>query len=206
VTLEAGARGSVGGRLSYEVTAFSTSLENELVPFEVPDDPGVTYFRNSGSSSRDGVEAVLQARLHERLTGLLSYAYTDARFDDYVVGDEDFEDNQVPGLAPQELQASLRYDTGVWYLDTTAEYTDEVPVDDANESFADSYTLLDVRLGAESVQLPGGVDVSPYAGVRNLTDELYSAAVTVNAFGGRYFEPGPGRTFYVGLSTGWAPR
>jgi hypothetical protein len=27
----------------------------------------------------------------------------------------------------------------------------------------------------------------------------YNASVVVNAAGGRYFEPGPGRTFFVGL-------
>jgi len=50
------------------------------------------------------------------------------------------------------------------------------------------------------------MEASPYAGVRNLTDELYSSAVTVNAFGGRFYEPGPGRSFYVGLRTGWSAR
>jgi hypothetical protein len=31
-------------------------------------------------------------------------------------------------------------------------------------------------------------------------DARYNASVTVNAFGGRYYEPGPGRTVYLGLA------
>lgn len=206
VTVEAGARGGVRQRLTYEAAFFRTGLENELVPFEVPDAPGVTYFRNSGSSTRKGVEAMVRARLHERLTGRITYAYTDARFDDYEVDGEDFEGKRIPGLAPHQLRAGLRYGADRWYLDVGAEHTDRVPVDDANEASADAYTLLDVRLGAEGVRLPGGVDASPFVGVRNVTDEVYSSAVTVNAFGGRYFEPGPGRAIYVGLRTGWSAR
>jgi iron complex outermembrane receptor protein len=44
----------------------------------------------------------------------------------------------------------------------------------------------------------GRVEFSPFLGIQNLTDEKYISSVTVNAFGGRFYEPGPGRTFYVG--------
>jgi iron complex outermembrane receptor protein len=44
-----------------------------------------------------------------------------------------------------------------------------------------------------------GVGVEPYLGVENVFDRDYVAAVTVNAFGGRYYEPGPGRSLYAGL-------
>ena len=36
-------------------------------------------------------------------------------------------------------------------------------------------------------------------GIANLLDEEYNSSVVVNAFGGRYFEPGPGRTVHAGL-------
>jgi iron complex outermembrane receptor protein len=35
-------------------------------------------------------------------------------------------------------------------------------------------------------------------------DENYNGSVSVNAVGGRFFEPGPGRTFHVGLNAAWA--
>jgi iron complex outermembrane receptor protein len=34
--------------------------------------------------------------------------------------------------------------------------------------------------------------------VGNLLDRAYNTSVVINAFGGRYYEPGPGRTFYAG--------
>jgi len=35
--------------------------------------------------------------------------------------------------------------------------------------------------------------------VSNVFDVTYNSSVVVNAFGARYFEPGPGRTFSLGM-------
>jgi iron complex outermembrane receptor protein len=47
--------------------------------------------------------------------------------------------------------------------------------------------------------LLGRQSLSLYGGIRNLLDEDYSSNIRINAFGGRHFEPAPGRTFYAGL-------
>jgi iron complex outermembrane receptor protein len=39
--------------------------------------------------------------------------------------------------------------------------------------------------------------------VHNLTDETYTSNVRLNAFGARYFEPGPGRNGYAGITVDW---
>jgi iron complex outermembrane recepter protein len=38
----------------------------------------------------------------------------------------------------------------------------------------------------------------PHVGVMNLFDAEYNTSVVVNAFGGRFFEPGPARSAYAG--------
>lgn len=195
-SFEAGVRGTVEDRVGYELTFFHTRIEDELIPFENAD--ALTYYRNAGSSTRNGLEAVLRARLHRLLSAQASFSRTDARFDEYTVDGEDLSDKKVPGLAPKQLQASLRAGPAAWFIEGAVEYTDEVPVNDSNDApFAKSYTLLGVRAGANAFRL-GRLEVSPFAGIQNLTDETYVSSVTVNAFGGRYYEPGPGRTFYVG--------
>jgi iron complex outermembrane receptor protein len=195
-TFEIGTRGTLRNRVAYEFTVFNTKLEDELVSFENADE--LTYYRNAGASTRNGAEATIRARIHDLLTGQFSYSYTDAVFDEYVVDGEDLSDKEVPGLAPQQLRASLRVGSSAWYVELGTEYRDAVPVDDANSApFADSYTLFDVRVGGSGIQL-GGVQLSPFAGVQNLSDETYVSSVTINAFGSRYYEPGPNRTFYVG--------
>jgi iron complex outermembrane receptor protein len=49
----------------------------------------------------------------------------------------------------------------------------------------------------------GSIEVGPFGSIQNLFDRRYVAAVTVNGFGGRVFEPAPGRWAFVGVEIGW---
>ncbi|MBD0319343.1 MAG: TonB-dependent receptor, partial [Gemmatimonadetes bacterium] len=62
-----------------------------------------------------------------------------------------------------------------------------------------AYSLVDVRAGWEGVRV-GGARVTPSFGIQNLLDERYNASVVINAFGRRFYEPGPGRSLYTGVS------
>ncbi|MGE0157844.1 MAG: TonB-dependent receptor family protein [Gemmatimonadales bacterium] len=214
-TVEGGLRGTVSNRVSFEVSVFQTKLENELIAYENAD--ALTYYQNAGKTKRTGAEGIVRARLLEFATAQVSYSRTEAEFEEYVdLNGNDFSGMKVPGLAPQQLQGSLHFSQGPWYLELGAEYTDEVPVNDRNclvalaagtcpadasgnnqNGFTPSYTLFSARIGGSAVRL-GGVEISPFAGLQNLTDEKYISSVTVNAFGGRFYEPGPGRTFFLG--------
>lgn len=195
-TIEAGVRGTFQDRASYELTLFNTKLKNELVAFENAD--MLTYFRNAGSTTRNGVEAMLRLRLHDLVSYRASGNYVKARFDEYTVDGQDLSGNDVPGLAPLQVQSSLRFGPGAWYVEFGSEYSDEVPVNDENDApAAESYQLFGIRVGANALDL-GGVQLSPFAGIQNLGDETYVSSVAINAFGTRYYEPGPGRTFYLG--------
>jgi len=44
--------------------------------------------------------------------------------------------------------------------------------------------------------------VRPFVGIDNLFNERYNSSAITNAFGGRYYEPSPGREVYVGLTIG----
>ena len=60
----------------------------------------------------------------------------------------------------------------------------------------------DARLGFEGLDL-GGLEASPFVAVQNVLDAWYNSSVIVNAFGKRFYEPGPGRTFLLGLGISW---
>ncbi len=46
--------------------------------------------------------------------------------------------------------------------------------------------------------------LAPFVGVLNLFDRRYAGSVVVNASGGRFYEPAPGRNLVVGLRVGAA--
>ena len=45
--------------------------------------------------------------------------------------------------------------------------------------------------------------MSPFVALNNVFDRRYVSSVVINAAGGRYYEPAPGRNAYVGVSLGF---
>lgn len=209
---EVGVRGRIGSVAAFEVTAYHTDLSDELVRFELEGFEDRSFYRNSGASTHRGVEATLSAASANGLfRGDVTYTHTDARFDDYVV-EVDGEEvqlgkrpdasngNRVPGVAPNRAQAKFRVSPGPWWTELVVSHVSDVQVDDFNSAVAPSYSVVDLRAGLDELEI-GGVTVSPWLAVINALDEDYVASVAVNAFGNRFFEPGPDRSFQIGLRT-----
>jgi len=201
-TLEAGARGRLGSVAAYQLAFYRAAVENELIGFEVPAMPGRTFFRNAGSAIHRGIEAEASVTPVAGLLLRAAYAYTDARFDEYRVDDDVFDDNRIPGVAPHRFEATLSFRPGRWILDLSTRYLAGLPVDDANTAESPAYAVTDIRAGLARLRV-GGIDVAPFVGVDNVFDREYNASVVVNAFGGRYFEPGPGRSLFAGATIGF---
>jgi iron complex outermembrane receptor protein len=195
-SIEAGARGRAA-RLAWELVVFDAGVRDKLLPFEVADAPGRQYFRNAGRTRHRGLEAGLQL---DAPVGTVWATFTrlDARFQDYLVAGVSLEGRRVPGVAGHWLEAgALATPVRGWHARVQLRRTGRTPVDDANTAFAPAYTLVGARV--DGVLAVAGIDVEPYLGVENFFDREYIAAVTVNAFGGRYYEPGSGRSLYAGL-------
>ncbi len=201
-TWEGGARAHVGDAWSTEIALFRTSLEEELVPFEVPTDPGRTFFRNSGTSHHRGWEMTVEGRPTPGLWTRLAYTRVDGRFDEYVVDGADFRGNRIPGLAPFRVDGRMALVRAAGFAEVRVLYQDAMPVDDANTAEAAGHAVADIRVGLDGLAA-GGLSLSPFASVSNVLDRTYDASVVVNAFGGRYYEPGPGRSFQLGLRASW---
>ena len=200
-TGEIGLRGQASGRFGFEVSAFLTKLENELVPFESPLQVGRVFHRNSGESTYKGLEGSVRAVLPEGVSAQLSYTLVDAVFDEFEVDGEVFDGNFVPGLARHRLEGLVRVSQGPWYGEVRGDHVGKIFTNDGNDpnTAAKNYTLWDIRTGL-SGQRVGNIEVAPFVSLTNIFDEVYSAAVAVNAFGSRFFEPGPRRAFSAGVS------
>jgi iron complex outermembrane recepter protein len=202
LTGEIGLRGQVAGHLQLEVNGWITDLTDELVPFEDALQPGRTFFRNSGASTYRGLESLLSLTLPSGWTARLAYTAIDATFDDFQVDGEVFDGNRIPGVARHRLDGLLRLRRSTWYGELRADYVGRVAANDGNSETTDPYALFGFRTGFDGVTV-GRVSVSPFVGVENLLDRAYQASVAVNAFGGRFYEPGPVRSFFVGMTIGF---
>lgn len=183
--------------LRYELALFSMDLEDELVTYTLPGQPGRNFYRNAGESSRDGLEASLQWRWHDNWRLTTAYTYSRYRFDTYQVAGADLQGNQIAGLPRQTLFAELGYEHEGAYARLNVSAYDHMFADDRNSVRVPGYALTNLRLGKRFDW--GEQSWEPYLGVDNLLDRRYFDNVRINDANGRYFEPGPGRTLYVGM-------
>lgn len=187
--------GGRGGSVRWEVVGFDLQVRNEILPFQVEGIPGRDFYRNAGRSTHRGVEAGGSADLGGGWVLGVSYAHSDFRFTEPA--DPGLAGNRLPGIPPHRIDGRLAWRPGATAVELEAEWLDRMPVNDANSDFAPSYVVLDIR--AAHAFVTGAGVMEPFVAVTNLLDARHSASVVINAFGGRYHEPGPGRGLLMGL-------
>ena len=203
--LEVGVRGSFGAH-SFDAAVFSMEVDDELVQFESTLVSQRFYFQNAGKSTRDGIELALTLNPTERLRALVSYTYSDFKFDDFTDGVTfDYSGNVIPGVPDQLLFGELmyRHERG-WYAGLDIVATGEQYAENGNAVLIDSYTLVNFRVGWDKEL--DSMTISPFLGVNNLNDETYYGNIRINAAGARYYEPAPGSNAYAGIGVSFRHR
>jgi iron complex outermembrane recepter protein len=200
LSVEVGSQGMIGGSVAYQLAVYRSRISNSLIPFEVPEAAGRQFFRNAGTALHRGVEAGATVAVARGLRLDAAYTLTDARFTEYTTRGGDFAGNRVPGVAPHrvEIGTTLERPEG-WFVTLEGRHLSSIPVDDANSARSPAHSLLDARAGHTAVTV-GRAVIAPSVGITNVFGARYNAAVAVNAFGQRFFEPGPGRSIYLGAS------
>jgi iron complex outermembrane receptor protein len=199
---EAGFRGNYSTFFQYDVTGYAINMKDELVPFEVPSDSsgGQVYYRNAGSAAHRGVELSLICHRLTSLKALMSFNYIDAYFKNYVVNGIDYSGNKVPGITPTRTAAELTYTTPFkLYVSALAQIFGNVIANDANTAIADSHTIFDLDIGHDGISF--GKDENAKlilsGGISNVFNTHYISSVSINASANRYYEPAPGRCFFL---------
>jgi len=206
-TYEVGGKGLAVSRVQYDVALFDTEVRDELIPFEVPGGNGRTYYRNAGQTRRQGAEVQLATDI-DHLTLAAAYAYSHFRFRDFVNGTAQYAGNAIPGIPEQQLQGSATLNIRDAFAVGEITSKSKVFVNDANAAAAPNFTIFNARIGGRAAF--GRPWLSPVAGVQNLFDKKYISSVAVNASGAtiaatKFYEPGAGRTWFIGLSAATNP-
>jgi len=202
---EAGVKGSWwGSRLNTDLTAFRFDLKDAIV--RRTNAAGAEYFVNAGGTVQKGLEVFFEAFLVNRQKGIVkqlrawnSSTLYDFKFSDYKVNNTDHSGNRLTGVPSKVVVTGvdLVFPRGI-YLNLTMNYTADLPLNDANDEYAPAYRLWQTRVGWKK-NWKGGQDTELFAGVDNVADELYSLGNDINAFGRRFYNPAPGRNYFMGL-------
>ncbi|WP_295129168.1 TonB-dependent receptor [uncultured Chitinophaga sp.] len=196
--------GDAHNRYWLDASAFYYRLDDAIVR-RLRDD-GTEFFANAGGTDQKGIELqgmlwIVAPSSPGWVRGLqLNSAFTlsDFNFRDYKSGAADYSGKQLTGV-PKHVVV-----TGVqlllpegFYLFAQHNYTERLPLNDANTAFADSYHLVQCKAGWSRGRM------MIYAGVDNLLNERYSLGNDLNALGMRYFNPAAERNYYAGVTYKW---
>jgi iron complex outermembrane receptor protein len=199
-TFEFGVRGAVDQwRLRFTVGAYFSDLKNALVQFTRPDE--ATFFRNAGEASRNGLETLVEWTPVPRLSTRVAYTYQNFEFTRFIAPEGDFSGNREPGVPPHQLFLSASYEAPFGLFSAVElRSIDAYPVNSRNTVENWAYQVANLRFGLN--RRWGGVTIRPFLGVDNVLDERYNGSTITNSLGDRFFEPSPGREFYMGVSVG----
>jgi iron complex outermembrane receptor protein len=203
VTIEGGAKGFAGRGLRYDVAVFTTSVRDELVPFEIPGSNGRRYFRNAGKTSRRGAEIGGDLSAGP-MTLMLAYNYSRFRFVNFTSGNSDFSGNEIPGIPQHRAQAALTLSRAEGFVSLETELAGSTFADDANTVRSSGYSVFHARAGFTPWRKNPRVSVT--VGVQNIFDRTYASSLAVNAARGRYYEPASPRALFAGVSIGGEAR
>jgi iron complex outermembrane receptor protein len=204
--LEIGAKWQLTRALEFDAAAFRADTRDELAV--ATNENGRSTYQNVGAARRQGFEASLTGQLGYDWRLAAGFTHLQSRFrSDFLTC------VNTPCAAPDTLvpagaripgvpdnYGSLRLEHGAdigWRQGITFSSVDAVTVNDTNTQRAAGYGLVDADI-SYTFALDQGKRLQLSACVDNLADRRYIGTVIVNDGNGRYFEPGPDRTFLLG--------
>lgn len=203
---ELGFRGAaLGNRLIYDLNLFHFNMQNTITTRR--DGTGAEYFVNAGSTGQTGMEGLVRYRLFSSATSVfskagltLAYTFFNFTYKEFRKADDDYSGNDMPGIPKHDLNAALdlEWKTNT-YIHLNYHYTGKIFLNDANTDVADAYGLLHLRIG-QHLKVGEKYKAEVFLAGNNLAGTVYGSGHDINAFGGRYYNLSPGRSFMIGIS------
>jgi iron complex outermembrane receptor protein len=204
--LEVGAKWQIVPALEFDAAAFRSDTRNELT-VDTNENGRATY-QNVGSARRQGMEFSLTGQLGNDFQLSAGFTHLLASFRSpfltctttpcAVPTTAVAAGTPIPGVPDNYGSLRLEHGTDLgWREGLTLQGVGAVTVNDTDTQHAAGYGLIDIdtsytfALGVTTrLQLSASID--------NLADRRYIGTVIVNDSNGRYFEPGPDRTYMLG--------
>ena len=189
--------------LRVNLAAFYVKTDNELAV--LANSGGRSVFQNIGQTTRRGVELGADANLKGGFSARAAFTHIRAVTANSYATCVGLPCSPVtvaagsylPAVPMNSLYTSVSWTYAPLGLSATleAQSRSQIFVDDRNTDAASGYWVENFRIGIE--QLTARWKFSEFIRVDNLADRSYVGSVIVNEGNSRFFEPAPGRTFYV---------
>ncbi len=186
-----------------EIAIYRMEIKDLLVAKRIGDDQyeGV----NAGKTLHEGIEITLKHNWQmNRFFNLNSYIGTSVgkyKFQEFVDNGNDYSGNKLTGVPANKVNAGLILNTrfGI-YLNADYQFVDEIPMNDSNTAFSDSYNIVNLKTGYR-LEILKNLNSNFAFGINNLTNEKYASLILPNALpvgtsSPRYYYPGLPVNYY----------
>ena len=170
-------------KFNWDLSIYQFNLDETIVIRRAAD--GSDYFTNAGSTTQQGLELSSNWKISPTLALEQSHTWQNFRF---------ANGNFLTGTTPYQQATTLfwRHPSGLSWMQNF-QFVDYQFLNDSNAEKMGSYRLWNTKISYERKKW------TLWAAVDNVGDERYSSGPDLNATGGRFYNPSPGRNFHVGL-------
>ena len=190
---------------SFNAAVFVAQSSNEIVALN--NISGKTVYQNANNTSRTGLELFSHIDLTKNWYTNLAYTYTIAQVtQDYQTPSGVISSgNSIPGVSKHRLFSELAWQLSDRSVNVGAEMiaaSDMFAADsNALNSSTSGYVIANLRAFAK--QHYANWSFTEVARLNNIFDTYYIGSVIINQASYQYFEPSPGRNWFVGLNASY---
>ena len=191
--------------LSYNLNLYYMDIKNLLVAQRTSFDTFTGV--NAGRTTHPGLEATINFPLlrsqNLTITSSSNFSKYWYIFKDFNNRGTDYSQNKLTGVPTHTTFSKIKFDLKNYLAQISFQNVGKIPMNDSNELFTDSYSVIDLKLSKLYSLKNLGINIS--TGVNNLLDKRYASGIVINArgFGGRdprFYYPGLPRNYYISLS------
>tara|TARA_Y100001972_G_scaffold129172_1_gene194858 strand:+ start:6782 stop:9055 length:2274 start_codon:yes stop_codon:yes gene_type:complete len=203
---EVGTRGyMLDGKLQYDVSAYYMLIKDLIV--SRTNLSGAITGINAGKTRHLGLELSLNythdLNSNVQMNYFITGAFMKYEFLEFLDDDNDYSGNELTGTPKETVNTGIELISkkGL-YGNITGQYTGDIPIDDGNTLYADSYFVGRMKFGYLLNLSPFQIDL--HAGINNIFDAKYASMLQINNAFGRYYYPGTPRNYFGGVTIKWA--
>ncbi len=184
--------------LNFRIIYFKSYSKNEIVSYQLEDFPDQNFYRNSGKTSRSGIESEINFKVNQKLKLNLISTIGNYKFVKYEVNGQDFSKNRIAGLPKNQHVFNLNYSlTKKINLILDFKMFGNMYADNSNKTIINDYKKIDLTIFKDFNI--SNKNWNGFISINNLTNTKYFDNIRINAFGSRYYEPAPGLNFMLGI-------
>ncbi len=196
--IEMGIRGVLADNISIDLAAFYCNTSSEIVPYELSQFPGKSFYRNAGTSRRLGIESSILWQICPTLSVKTGYTGGQYIYKSYLIDNISLEGNSLPGLPNHHGSIALTYQQPIGLMISgNFNFSGSMYAEDGNLTTIKPYQIANIKASYELKK--GKLNFIPFLGVNNLFNTKYFDNIRINAFGNRYYETAAPTNIYAGI-------